>query len=322
MLFVITTSGCKKDKEVYYTQGIFPDTTLIMTGINSAYDDIAEDFMVDENDLDGTADILLTTTRTSSGGKSDIAQAVINLSFGHKTGVFTIEGSTATDAYLAKLITKMNTDKNDLGPYRLFSSIDGFEYTLYSSVNSAGNLDFYYLRNQPAFGTTLPEVLGPYPTQVLNTAGDDDFICFDLNMDTCYFSSGPAGNQDIYVKSKATTVDFATWLSGAYTPASKPDSINSTSDDKGARIYKTFMIFSSNRPGGLGGYDLYYSVFRKGKWSFPVNMGPSINTSSDEIRPIIGRHSDYTNYFILFSSDREGGKGGFDIYFRGIELPK
>ena len=81
------------------------------------------------------------------------------------------------------------------------------------------------------------------------------------------------------------------------------------------------MVFTSNRPGGLGGYDLYYSVFRNGKWSSPVNLGPRINTASDEYRPIIGYDPDFTNQFMMFSSNRPGGKGGFDLYLQEWSFP-
>lgn len=311
--------GCKKE-EVYFDKGAFPDSTLVLSDINTIYDDIAEDFSVDENDLDGVAELLITTNKTSSGGKTDIAQVILKFSFGHKTGVYKMEETYSSNSFLSRLLDKCNTNQNDLGPYRLFSSIDGFEYMIYSSQNSSGNLDFYYVRNQPSFGTTLPEVLGPYPANLLNTTAEDDYICFDLNMDTCYFASGVAGNQDIFVKKKSLTSDFATWLSGNYSAAARPDSINSASDEKCPRLYKNLMVFSSNRPGGMGGYDLYYSVFKKGKWSLPLNMGPEINSAGDEIRPIIGKHSGYTNNFIIFSSNRTGGKGGFDIYFKGVQI--
>ena len=72
----------------------------------------------------------------------------------------------------------------------------------------------------------------------------------------------------------------------------------------------------------MGGYDLYYSIFRKGKWSTPVNFGPVINTSSDEYRPVIGYHPDFSNQFLIFSSNKPGGKGGFDLYFTGVEFPE
>ena len=81
------------------------------------------------------------------------------------------------------------------------------------------------------------------------------------------------------------------------------------------------MVFTSNRSGGLGGYDLYYSILKGGKWSSPVNFGPRINTASDEFRPVLGYDPDFTNKFLMFSSNRPGGKGGFDLYFTGVDIP-
>lgn len=80
------------------------------------------------------------------------------------------------------------------------------------------------------------------------------------------------------------------------------------------------MVFTSNRPGGYGGYDLYYSKWNGSHWSAPVNFGPSINTSYDEYRPILHRNMEYTNKLLIFSSNRPGGKGGFDLYRTGISL--
>jgi hypothetical protein len=82
------------------------------------------------------------------------------------------------------------------------------------------------------------------------------------------------------------------------------------------------MLFTSNRPGGMGGYDLYYSVFNIGKWSSPINMGPGINTASDEFRPLLGYHPDFKNLFMVFSSNKPGGTGGFDLYFTSMNIPK
>ena len=78
------------------------------------------------------------------------------------------------------------------------------------------------------------------------------------------------------------------------------------------------MVFASDRPGGMGGYDLYYSVFQKGKWRSPVNFGPKVNTQYNEYRPILGSNSAFTNNFMIFSSDMPGGKGGYDLYFLGL----
>jgi hypothetical protein len=55
-----------------------------------------------------------------------------------------------------------------------------------------------------------------------------------------------------------------------------------------------------------------------GKWTKPVNFGPSINTSYDEYRPVIKTVTGFTNDFLIFSSNRPGGKGGFDLYYVGV----
>lgn len=72
----------------------------------------------------------------------------------------------------------------------------------------------------------------------------------------------------------------------------------------GMRLY-----FSSNRPGGYGGMDLYVSRYRGGVWTAPENLGPDVNTAGNELFPFV--HKDGT---LFFSSDGHGGLGGLDIY--------
>lgn len=76
------------------------------------------------------------------------------------------------------------------------------------------------------------------------------------------------------------------------------------------------LFFSSNRPGGAGGKDLWYSILDdKGKWLMPLNMGEAINTSSDEMSPFI--HFDGKTLY--FSSDGRPGMGGDDIYMTKMQ---
>ncbi len=70
-------------------------------------------------------------------------------------------------------------------------------------------------------------------------------------------------------------------------------------------------IFSSDRPGGFGGLDLYISTKNKqGEWSKPKNLGNKINTEFDEDAPFI--HSD--GKVFNFSSKGHNSMGGFDIF--------
>ena len=70
------------------------------------------------------------------------------------------------------------------------------------------------------------------------------------------------------------------------------------------------LYFVSNRPGGLGGTDLWYTLVKDGRSSECVNLGPMVNSTADEYTPFF----DQRNGVLYFSSDREGGKGGHDIY--------
>lgn len=69
------------------------------------------------------------------------------------------------------------------------------------------------------------------------------------------------------------------------------------------------LFFSSDMPGGYGGMDLYKVEFYDNTWGTPVNLGPTINTSGNEIFPFI--HESNT---LFFASDGHEGKGGLDIF--------
>ncbi|MCF6357472.1 MAG: OmpA family protein [Draconibacterium sp.] len=77
-----------------------------------------------------------------------------------------------------------------------------------------------------------------------------------------------------------------------------------------------YLYFSSNRPGGKGGKDIWRAEFMgfggggKIKWGEPENLGDSINTRGNEISPFI--HANNENFY--FASDYLIGMGGFDLF--------
>jgi len=74
---------------------------------------------------------------------------------------------------------------------------------------------------------------------------------------------------------------------------------------------KRALYFSSTRPGGYGGADLYVSYLKpNGRWTEAANMGPSVNTAGDELAPFI--HAD--NQTLYFTSDGLPGYGGSDLF--------
>ncbi|WP_256003694.1 OmpA family protein [Pedobacter deserti] len=72
-----------------------------------------------------------------------------------------------------------------------------------------------------------------------------------------------------------------------------------------------YLIFSSDRPGGLGGYDLWYCPLRPdGQIGQAINMGNVINTSEDDQAPYYSSVSKK----LIYSSKGRVGMGGFDFF--------
>lgn len=75
------------------------------------------------------------------------------------------------------------------------------------------------------------------------------------------------------------------------------------------------MYFSSNRPGGYGELDIWYSEKNpSGKWSEPVNCGNVINTAYNEDTPYFDQESGT----LLFSSIGHLSMGSYDV-FRSVK---
>ncbi len=69
------------------------------------------------------------------------------------------------------------------------------------------------------------------------------------------------------------------------------------------------LFFISDRPGGYGGYDIYYAPKRgENTYGLAVNLGSEINSLGDEFTPY------YTNGYLYFSSDGHPTAGGMDIF--------
>ncbi len=314
---LLLSSGCKKkENPIKYQYGTFSDSVYNLEGINSAYDDKNSTVY----SLPGSVPIIFSSNRGSSGGQFDLVTGLITFTFDQTNGNFDLSSTMSTDPFYTAIANKANTAGDDLGPYTSFVSSDGYEYLFVTSAGAGSQLDLFFERYLPKSGNNTPVITGPNPVTVLNSSSDDAYFSFDSNQDSVYFCSTRSGNYDIYVHHRPDTILFRNWLALPAASSDLVDSLNSSAEDKCPFVYRNIMVFSSNRAGGLGGYDLYYSLFKNGKWNAPVNFGPPVNTEHNEYRPIIGTATNYTNRFMIFSSDRPGGKGGYDLYFTGLNL--
>lgn len=88
--------------------------------------------------------------------------------------------------------------------------------------------------------------------------------------------------------------------------------INTSGNEKSPYMHsdsKT-LYFSSDGHPGLGGYDIFFSKYRDGEWTKPINMGYPINTKENDIGFIVSTNGKKA----YFSSNKLDGLGGWDVY--------
>ena len=232
----------------------------------------------------------------------------------------------AEHKFISEYINRTLGNHNILGPFVLtksnlvsFGSSPKYQF-LYYADDSTGNLDIkvVYLNND--------KTIGPIKVDFLNSSKDDAYPYITNYGDKIYFCSNREGNFDIYeatvgdkFKTNNTTNIVQQITNPVESKIEKISSISSNYDDKCPHIIaNNILVFTSNRTGGFGGYDIYYSIQKDNKWSEPINAGARINTKYDEYRPISVAENAFNFPLIIFSSNRPGGKGGFDLYMTGL----
>jgi len=111
---------------------------------------------------------------------------------------------------------------------------------------------------------------------------------------------GGPGSYDIWMSRRA---------SGAWHDAT-PVSFNSPSRDFDPAFSRDgrFVYFSSDRPGGRGGDDIYRVAVTSKGFGTPVSLGDAVNSSGNEWAPMVFGRT------LLFSSNGHGGAGRMDLF--------
>lgn len=139
----------------------------------------------------------------------------------------------------------------------------------------------------------------------INSSGNEYYVSFTRE-GTMYFSSNGSATDndkndyDIYT-SRQVLGKFQTRVKlsdGVNTPHYEADVFVSPDE--------SYLIFSTERPGGFGRGDLYISFHNKGIWSEPKNMGNTINGGRSEYCPFVtadGKYFFYTSMGQIFWVD-------------------
>jgi Tol biopolymer transport system component len=215
-------------------------------------------------------------------------------------------GTWGTPASIDKI--NATTDSTDLlgGPS---ISFDGNTLYFFRSVGKAGNHDIFYC-NRTKDGWSDPVNIGepinslPYlDKDKVTKGGYEAFPSVTADGKTLYFirinQEGPR-DRDLRKQNSFCTCIYKSDKSddGKWgKPEKLPWPINQECE-KAPRIMadgKT-LIFSSNRPGGKGGYDMYQSKLNVlGEWSTPEPLN-FVNTEKDDQLPCISAEGDLMYY--------------------------
>lgn len=139
----------------------------------------------------------------------------------------------------------------------------------------------------------------------LNSKTHEILVDFSENGRIVYFRRGLSLNQ---LKFYADTFKVETEASSAISPIDVPF-LNS--GDEIFYFTDSIIIVSTNRLGGLGGYDLYYSKRINNSWKPLVNLGIKINTIYDEVSPSLAGDG----RTLFFSSNNTNSIGGYDLFY-------
>jgi hypothetical protein len=203
---------------------------------------------------------------------------------------------------LVNLGPDINSKFSEVNPY-----VSKDEGLLVYSSNRSKNYDIYVSKKantESKWGQ--PKLAGNYVNSV-----NDDFVA-GLSSDgqkLMVHYNQVSGYEDINVSCREK---------GVFRELTDPgQKINSTYREEGACLTENgdTMFFASDRPGGFGGFDLYYSIMLPdGTYGTPINMGETINTKFDENYPNLSPDGSK----LYFASKGHNSIGGYDIFYTSL----
>ena len=208
-----------------------------------------------------------------------------------------------------ELLNEINTENSEYSP----SYYNGDLY--YVSLSEPEKFDRYDIPYSDIYRVKLAGLKVDE-----STAGSIPSLFNELNINEGSISFSPDGNTAVFAKGNSNdnkgrrSVDLfisskknGTWSKPVSMPINSPSYWDTTPvfNNSGNTIY-----FASDRPGGYGGSDIYRATLNaRGRWSDIANLGPEINTASDEVFPYVSPDNK-----LYFASDGHAGFGQLDLF--------
>lgn len=146
-------------------------------------------------------------------------------------------------------------------------------------------------------------------TQKQTTTAELGAACLTADGKTMYFTySKPVNGQDLGAKIYVSQRASGEWGEAQEVKLFKDSSI--TVGHPTLCATGDTMYFVSDAPGGFGGKDIYMAISNGSEWDDIRNMGPTINTSDDELFPYIRKDGR-----LYFSSKGHPSYGGLDLFY-------
>jgi hypothetical protein len=185
---------------------------------------------------------------------------------------------------------------------------------------SKNGLSLFHLRNFDVFVSQRADVDDAWGARLsvgtnVNTTFNEASPRLSLDEHVLFFASdrpGGFGGFDLYVSRRNNRRDDLGWQ----LPVNLGDGVNTPADELQATLFEDdatgviTVYFTSNRPGGLGGDDIYASVLQPDETFGPAVLVGELSTSSNDGTPCIRR--DGLEMFL--TSDRPGTMGGLDLW--------
>lgn len=149
----------------------------------------------------------------------------------------------------------------------------------------------------------------PLEDDIINRPGfHNSHISFSPDGDRMFFTRAIAEGGEVTVSDLYYSDRGRGW--GAPQPISTLNGQFVNKHPQFATLFgREVLLFSSNRPGTLGGLDIFYAPINgDGSFGMPVNLGEAVNTAEDEVTP------QFYDGYLYFSSEGHPCLGGFDIF--------